>query len=228
MEPLPLSYYKSQLQDLLRCDLRQLDQRKTVELIGRMVFDGPDGATDLLVDALHGCYGGLVGALAYRALETGTSIGNANPLDDGNPMVASFAEVCMFKGRLAMLEAVLNVSPRDSSSETRSLSKSDYLDYLCSTAGGRERYPSAFEDGRMEGLVGLAARNWDICRYAKEALDMAYRLTPEHHAWEFYVDEASGPGAFVREYLMNRKLAATEPAALVTEEPGRRRAARAL
>lgn len=226
MESLPLSYYESRLRDMAW--RTQLDHAVAKELIARMVLDGPDGSTQLLVDVLEGCHSKLLGALAYRAIEAGISIGNGNPLDAANPMVASFAEVCMFKGRLAMLEAVLEVSPRDSSHDTRSLSKSDFLDYLCSTAEERDKDPEALEEGRMDGLVGLAARNWDICLYAREALDMAYAVNPAHHAWKSHVEDPSGPGAFVREYLMVRKLAAAGPGAVAASEPGRRRAARAL
>lgn len=226
MEPLPLSYYENRLRDIAW--RTQLDHRTTMELIARLVLDGPEGSTQLLVDVLEGCHGRLVGALAYRSIETGISIGNGNPLDAANPMVASFAEVCMFKGRLAMLEAVLEVSPRDSSHSTRSLSKSDFLDYLCSTAEGRERDLSAFEDGRMEGLVGLAARNWDICRYAREALDMAYAVNPEHFAWALHVNTPSAPGAFVREYLLNHQLTAGGAGTAPSSAPVRRRAARAV
>ena len=226
MESLPLSYYENRLRDMAW--RTQLDHGVAKELIARMVLDGPDGSTQLLVDVLEGGHGKLLGALAYRAIETGISIGNGNRLDAANPMVASFAEVCMFKGRLAMLEAVLEVSPRDSSHNTRSLSKSDFLDFLCSTAEEREKDLDALDEGRMEGLVGLAARNWDICRNAQQALDMAYEVNPEHHAWDSHVEDPSGPGAFVREYLMSRKLAAAGPGTVAAAQPGRRRAARAL
>lgn len=226
MESLPLSYYANRVRDIAWGT--QLDYQATMKFFCRMVLDGPEGSTELLVDVLHGRHGKLVGALAYLALETGIEIGNGNPLDAANPMVASFAEVCMFKGRLAMLEAVLEIRPRDSSHNTRSLSKSDFLDYLCSTAEGRQRDPGALEDGRMEGLVGLAASNWDICRYAREALDMAYQINPTHFAWALHVNAPSAPGAFVREYLLNHHLTAGGAGTTPSSAPVRRRAARAL
>jgi hypothetical protein len=220
-----ISYFEDRLTQLVPYAL--LTENETLSLIGKLVLEAPEGVTPFLTSVLAGRFGKYIGALAYRRIENGIFVGNGNLVDASTPMLSSFAEVCMFKGRLDLLEATLNVTPRESSFKTRSLSTSDYLDFLCTTAPEREMDGGATLDAGAEGLVGLAARNWDICHHARSALDLAYKVNPEHQAWDSFFQQASEPGAFVREYQLNRSVADSS-LGLKASHPLNRRAARVV
>jgi hypothetical protein len=147
--------------------------------------------------------------------------------ESSNPVRASFAAYCMFRGRLDILRQVVAQVPLDSvPPEVRPADRSQLLDLLCTTKSEREHPSFEGMDG-FPGLVGVAAANAKDCGYANEALLLTWEVNPEHCGFEDLSEEASQEGAFVRSFLMNKGIElAAAPAPEVALQPSRARPSR--
>ena len=179
---------------------------------------------------LSGGFGGDASLVGWRScVARGLVIAGE---DTPNPVWASFAAYCMFRGRLDILREVVFQVPLDSvPPELRPADRSRLLDLLSKTKFERDD-PSFLGTDSFTGLAGFAAANAGDCAHAYEALELAWEVDRKHCAFDILAQEASEEGAFVRAFLMNKgiELAAAADVAVddVAPAPSRTRPTRGV
>lgn len=193
------------------------------EAVNELILSGEELAGSTLVDALAGQYGDAVARGAWGVLERGVAIGNAGTLDTAQPLLASFASVCLFKGRLDTLRAVVHAGPPAVVPPILVPSNAaEYLGLLCTTES--ERSHPSFE--RVPSLVEVVVANAGDTPHCLAALELAWDIDPDHADWDV-CDDGSLGAALVREFHMRRTLSATcsDSLSIPSAAPHRRRTA---
>lgn len=205
-----------------------LSSHETVRssLVGLLKLDA-SAIAPFLTKLLSGGFGADAALVGWRSFAArGLVIAGE---DTPNPVWASFAAYCMFRGRQGMdvlRQVVLQVPLESVPPELRPSDRSQLLDLLSTTRSEREK-PSFEGMDNFNGLVGHAAANAGDCQYANEAMQLVWEVNPKHRGFDALAQEASAEGAFVRSFLMNKgieeagRLAAGEVPQVRRSRPGR-------
>lgn len=193
-----------------------------VHAVLRGCLQRPTAAREQLVlDALHGGFGDVVGHGAWIAVLCGVSSG-ANEARGGSTATnrIRFPELALASGSLSLLRGVVDAGPPKYATErAQSYSRGDYLSLLCSTQVMVEMsidLPgiNIGPDGSMVA-TSLAPRFLGSSELVEAGLAYAMEMQPEHRDWRVFAEQPTAEGALVRRFLMQHHIQATVPRAAV-------------
>lgn len=186
------------------------------------------GVGQVLAEALHGGFGSHLAQVTWQILEEGIEqlSGEEDEAGYSEPHRISFGTLCIHLGAIDALRSVVqsrwpDIVPSDIMPST----ESQWLNLLCSTQSEREHAMFDPSAGLAALTAEVAASKGGQLEHGYAAMELALEVDPEHSDIDELIDDESAEGAYVRQFLMDRKISAsTNETGLVPKDaPGQRR-----